>query len=148
MATKHRNNKRRLFLLGIGGLAAIFSGGPLKALTFRRREKVYRNLNIQVRKDTSQNFYWETRPFGNPKPQAAEKFEGFISETVTYSNDGLKKIVETVWDSKESFLRTLPPEHFEQPGFYEWHKRKEIGFAWIEEYIDADKYNNKQRSRS
>ena len=147
---------RRSFLSSVFGSASLvvtnsLSLGSLYNRIFGFNEcsnTLYRNVNIQVRKNKQKDFYWETRPFGNPNPKPACDFEGFVFEKVTFSNDELTKTVETIWDSKESFLNALPPEHFEQPGFDQWHSQNGVGFSYTEEYINADEYASKNIYKS
>lgn len=98
-------------------------------------EMVYRNVNVQTRANLSQKFFWFVRPFGNPNPGPASENEGFISEQASLSEDGLTYVVETIWNSREDFLKALPPEHFEQPMFDNWHKENGVRFSFKEEYI-------------
>lgn len=89
----------------------------------------YRNFNTQVRPNTTKDFYWDVRPHGNPHPADCTTVEGFLYYTITFSDDWLTQTVETVWQNKEAYLSTLPPDVNQQPDFQQWHDDNGLTFS-------------------
>lgn len=98
---------------------------------------IYKNTGIQVRPNIAQPFYWDVRPFGNPHPKKAKHSDGFLGILFNESEDGLTRTVVTYWVSKDAFMATLPPEHFEEPNFSQWHTDNNMSFTWSEEFVEV-----------